>query len=69
MQWTDYPQLVDYEEIKEDEADYAEFLVLVRKNNNEFGGLEYFDYEGNLLDKMEIRKNEYHKQLETSEEP
>lgn len=65
----DYPQLIDYEEIKEDEADYAEFLVLVRKNNIEFGGCEYFDYEGNMLDKAEIRKREYQKQLETSEEP
>jgi len=34
-----------------------------RKNNIEFGGLEYFDYEGNLLDKAEIRKREYHKQV------
>ena len=58
-----YPQLSDYDDIKNDESEYAEFLVLVRKNNIEFGGYEYFDYEGNLLDKMEIGRKEYHNQL------
>ena len=64
-----YPSLSDYEEIKENEIEYTEFLVLVKKNNIEFGGFEYFDYEGNLLDKMEVRRKEYHIQVDISEKP
>ena len=50
-----------------DDIDYTEYLVILRKNNIEFGGTEYFDYEGNLLDKMEVYRKEYHKQIGMSE--
>ena len=58
----DYPQHSDYEDIE-----YEEFNSLVKEKNIEFGGLEYFDYEGNLLDKKEIVKMEYHQQIGISE--
>ena len=62
----DYPIPSDYNEFADD-IDYTEYLVILRKNNIEFGGTEYFDYEGNLLDKMEVYRKEYHKQIGMSE--
>ena len=62
----DYCELTEYEE-KDEDFDYEEFNNLVKQNNIEFGGLEYFDYEGNLLDKMEVYRREYHKQIGISE--
>ena len=64
----DYPIQSDYEDFADDN-DHTEYLVILRKNNIEFGGTEYFDYAGNLLDKMEVRRREYHKQIGISEEP
>lgn len=64
----DYPTPSDYEDFADD-IDYTEYLVILRKNGIEFGGKEYFDYEGNSLDKIEVRRREYHKQIGLSEEP
>lgn len=47
-----YPHPSDYEY---EDIDYEEFDYLVKKNNINFGGFEYFDYEGNLLDKKYVR--------------
>ncbi len=46
-----YPRLSDYED---DDIDVEEFNYLVKKNNIKFGGFEYFDYDGKLLDKKKI---------------
>ena len=47
-----YPHPSDYEY---EDIDVEEFNYLVKKNTIKFGGFEYFDYEGNLLDKKYVR--------------
>ena len=51
-----YPESSHFENIVHEDADYNEYLDLVKKNNIVIDGIEYFDYEGNLLDKEEVQR-------------